>query len=136
MNAGQLMKGQIKRDDKEHKKSLEKLIPIAEYVLKLMTEYKCPMGDITGTQPEEYKVIALKIQQKFLDENVKWVDRQFVFQLAQQTFDFVRDTTLNHLDKSFNFASNKLWGGKDMLDLTMKDIDDVLKRTNDIKLKG
>lgn len=122
-----VLKKQEKVAKDEHKEILARLIPIAEYVLKTMSELKCPMGDITGTQPEEYKVLALRIQQKFLDENVKWIDRHFVFQLVQQVIDFTRETTLNHLEKSFNIASNKLWGGKDMIDLTMSDVDKVLK---------
>ena len=127
MNVQQLMKGRAKNADKEHKKSLDKLIPIADYILKLMGESKCPMGDITGTFPEDYNTMALKIQQKFLDENLKWIDRHFVFQLVQQAVDFVKNTTQEHLEKSFNFASRTAWGNKDMVDLTMSDVDKMLK---------
>lgn len=135
MNLGKIMKGQQKAVDRENKESLKKLIPIAKYVLGLLTEYNPPMGDITGTHPEEYTAMALKIQQKFLDENVKWIDRHFIFQLVQQAVDFTKETTLNHLDKSMNFAYQKLWGGKDLVDITMKDVDEVLKGTKEIKLK-
>ena len=85
------------------------------------------MGDITNTQPKEYEALALKLQQRFLDENIGWVERYEVFKLVQQAVDFLKVTTLDHLEKSFNFASNKLWGGKDLMDVKMQDIDNVLK---------
>ena len=135
VNLAKVMKGQQQAVDKEHKESLKKIMPVAEFVLALMHEYKPPMGDITGTHPEEYNAMALKIQQKFLDENLKWIDRHFVFQLVKQVVEFTQETTMAHLDKSFNFAARKLWGDKDMVDITMKDVDEVLKSKNVITLK-
>lgn len=126
MNLQKVLDKQKKVVEGEHRDQLKRLVPVAEFALTLLSANP-PMGDITNTQPKEYEALALKLQQRFLDENIGWVERYEVFKLVQQAVDFLKVTTLDHLEKSFNFASNKLWGGKDLMDVKMQDIDNVLK---------
>lgn len=126
-------KARDKKQEKEAKKEAEqivdRLVPIARYVLELIVSSKPPIGvlpDKPGEVNSEYKELALKIQQKFLDENIKWIDRHYVFQLAKQALEQTESTVLDHLQKSFGFASDKLWG-KTLIDLEMTDVDKVLK---------
>lgn len=116
-----------KQNEDLHKEEMDRCVPIARKVLELMAEGVTEMGDITGTQPQGYKDIAVKVQQLFLEKNIYWVERQFIFQLLFQAFEMTRDITLNNLAKSFNFASQKMWG-KEMDEIKFTDIDEILKR--------
>lgn len=125
MKLQKLLKNQEKAAKKEGDAQSARLLPLAELALQLLGD-KPPMGNITNTQPPEYKDLALKMQQAMLDANINWIERKQVFKLAFQALEFLQDTTIDHMEKSFEHASEKLWGAN-LIDIKMKDIDEVLK---------
>uniref|UniRef100_A0A6M3XVS2 Uncharacterized protein n=1 Tax=viral metagenome TaxID=1070528 RepID=A0A6M3XVS2_9ZZZZ len=115
-----------KADDKEHLLALERCVPLAKKVLAILVEEGAEMGDIKES-PESHMKSAELIMQAFLDANVRWADRHFIFQLAMQPVEMVKNLVLNSLGETFNVGSGVLWGVDDMMDLTVGRIDEVLK---------
>ena len=111
-----------------HKERMERCVPVAQEVLKLIAgkEASAPLGDIVDEDRKWYSEIGLEVIQLFLDRKVHFTDRTFIFQLAMQAIEQTRDAVTNSVELSFDKAMKKMWT-KDMDEVTMNDIDAVLK---------
>ena len=116
-----------KEQEKEYKKQLERCIPFAKLVLKTVLEADLDMGDNKDLDEKKYQDTGLKVIAALMESNVAFTDRQFIFQLALQPISKIQELVVESLTKSFNIASEKKWG-KDMMDITINDINNVLKQ--------
>ena len=111
--------------DRLYKKQLLRCIPFAHKLLKVILEADLDMGDEKDMDGKKYQEVALTIIKDMMESEIPYVDREFVFQLCLQPVSKVKDLVVNSLSKSYEMAQDKKWG-KDMLDLTLRDIHEVL----------
>lgn len=114
-----------KETDKLHQERLDEIVPVAREVIKLIAEANLEIGDTNAHDNDKLYAVAHKILATLLKKNIKYSDRQFVFQLVLQPFDRVREVVSQSLDKSFDKALNRSFG-KDFLELRLEDIDKML----------
>ena len=111
----------------EVKQRIAKSAPLARKVLKLLTE-KCdelPFGGseamATAITPVTKEVLAL-----CLADNINWVDGSFVMRLLLQPISKIMEQIDTSQQINWSKANDKKWG-KNTLDVTFKEVDDVLK---------
>lgn len=116
----------------EFQERLASCMPIAKKIFEMMVSENLPIGEINdkkGKMKEEivnsYDDFAAKVLVYMLENNVKYSDRKFIFQLMKQPFELVEERVLRAVGISKERADEKKWG-KDELDITMKDIHKVL----------
>lgn len=116
---------------------LQKHIPIAKKVLQIIIDADLPMGnlDVTNSRPEAFAECSRKIMELFLEENIDWMAKEFVFQLAMQPLTFIQRIVTLDLTRSFNLAQAAVFGCDDMNFVTMKMIDETWK-AYDMKKKN
>lgn len=134
----------FKKVEKKIKSNLDerdaRCIPVAKKVLEIIGKSDAPLGvlgDNSGQMDKDvekkYAEISKEVLTLFLTENIHWTDRHYVFQLALQAYEQTKTKVLSSLDMTFNAANEKYWG-KDMLDLTMMDINKKFEQTQVVLL--
>lgn len=110
--------------DQEHQKALAKCIPIAREVLRIIHEDQLEIGDISAdsVRPEKYVEASTKIRQLMIELDLTWIDRHFVFQLALQPVDKLKDIVLSDLAKSYEAGMTVLLGVESFTTMTMGDM--------------
>lgn len=127
-----------KEQENEHKEAMAKCIPIAREVLKIIHEEQLEMGDISEAtmRPEGYINASTRIRQFMIDSNLPWIDRHFVFQLALQPVDKLKDIILSDLGKSYEDGMTSLLGVESFSTMTMGDMQKAFtERFNALKGK-
>ncbi len=117
------LKGQMDPESKAH---IESCIPVARKLLEILYSHNADL--VMGENAEVDKAlqpIAEEVLGLFLKENIKWLDKLTILQLALQPLARLTDIVRNAAEISFEKASKKKWG-KDILDLTFEDIHNVL----------
>ena len=117
----------FKKQEKDlNRERIAECVPIAKEILRVIVESNLKMGEVDkGT--DEYNEAAKKILQFMLDKNIKYVNNEFVFQLALQPLDMVRDLVTVSLKHSFDAALDKALGNS-YQDVTMEDLNRLLKK--------
>src|SRR5258708_19846371 len=111
---------------------LVRCMPVAQEVLEMIADASLPTGILTDAQVDEaYKGITLKVMALFLERDLNYTDRNFIFQLVAQVTDNVASNVTTNLQARFHLSSDKVWG-KDINDLKLIDIDGVLQRDTTI----
>lgn len=132
-----MSKNQFKKiqdqQDKEYKEMLERIVPIAKKALKIITEGDVLIGqnkDNSGKPVKEfyefYKERSTKVLELLRDNNLKYNDIETLVQFMVQPVDLFRNYITTSLKQSFEKAQAILWG-KDHLDVTLQDLDKILK---------
>ena len=109
------------------KDRLVKLAPLAQQIIEMITEAKLPIGDVHAHDNAKFDHVAGKVLQIFLENEIKYSDKEFMFQLVLQPFDVIRETVVLSLKKSMDIVMERLLT-KDFRDVTTKDMDDVMRR--------
>ena len=104
----------------------ERLIPVAQKIIGLIVEMELPMGNVNAHDNPKFTAAAKTILEEMLDANVKYVDIDFLFQLALQPLDNILQIVKKSLSESFNSAETKLFR-KEYREITLVDLDRVLK---------
>lgn len=123
-NPVNLEKEHQKAQQVEHEEAMAKCIPVAREVLKIIHEEQLDMGDISdqATRPEKYVTASTRIRQLMIDSNLPWIDRHFVFQLALQPVDKLKDIVLSDLARSYEDGMTSLLGVGSFTTMTMGDM--------------
>lgn len=114
------------KPDELQKERIRKLTPVAKKIIELIAEAELPIGDVQSLSNELYSEVSKKILEVMLESNVKYVDRDFLFQLVLQPFDGVRELVGTSLRSSFDEIIDRALH-KEFRELTMKDMDVLLK---------
>lgn len=126
-----IVKAKERDIDREYQDRLTRCRPMAQKILEMVGAEQLPVGDIMekgAVKPEiaeKYEDLAAKILVLMLESQLKYSERNFLFQLVLQAIEQTRDKVINSVDRSFERANEKKWG-KDELDITMGDIHQVL----------
>ena len=108
----------------------EKIAPIAQEILELITRAELPMGDVHAHDNAKFDHIAGEVLKIFLREDIKYVDKEFVFQLVLQPIDFIKDTVILSLKKSMDITMERVFG-KEFGQIGTKDMDTIMRRTKE-----
>jgi len=120
---------EIKKEaDRLHEERLERCIPVAKEVINIIANSTLKMGDLHAHDNDAYNAVSKDIIALFLKENVHFQDKDFIFQLAMQPFQVVRDISVNSLGRSLDMVINKVFG-KEWQEVTMQELDSKLRGT-------
>lgn len=119
--------------DKLHKARLARCIPVAKKIVALIGSHAegLNLGD-TDSSDESFIPVTEDILKLYLAEDVHWVDRDFVMQLVMQAYSFPQQVAKASLDEGWNTLQTGAVG-KDIRDLTMGDVDNLLKAGDKIE---
>ena|SRR3990167_1234984 len=113
------------------KERMKKMVPIARQVLEMIVDAELPMGDLHAHNNEKFNSLAKNILQLMLENEVKYIDKDFLFQLCLQPIDMAKEVVLKSLKNSFDQLIEKALK-KDFLDVTLLDMDRILKENKTI----
>ena len=117
-----------KERDKEAKARIADCAPLALEILKKIGNANLRVGEAEDVKKDDvYNEMALEIIAMMLNNDVKLWDKEIVFQLAFQALEIVKDKVLHSIEMSYETARDKLFG-KDILELRMTDVDEILKK--------
>lgn len=133
MSFKKIRKAAEKVDDKLHKERLDRCIPVARELIKLVASKAdtIALGDVPQTH-ESFDELALDILKLFLEKNVNWVDKEFIFQIALQPMTFAQNIAIDSLSRSWNTAVSGLFK-KNFAQLTMADVDEKLRVGDEVE---
>ena len=105
---------------------IAKLKPLVQEMLALIASSNLPVGNLIPEEEDAYATFSEKVLEMFLKYNINYTDKDMVFQLALQPISKVRDIILPSLAKSMNTSMDVKFG-KSFTEITMKDLDDIIK---------
>jgi len=115
---------------KQAEEDLKKFVPIAKKILRIVVDADLDIGnvDITSSRPEKYAECARQIMEVMLEADIRFVDKEFPFQLAMQPLTFVQRIVMLDLTKSYNLAQAAAMGCDELDEVTFKTLDTVWKQ--------
>ena len=105
-------------------------LPIAKELLKrLALREDLKMGDVPQEELIEYysKVYVEDIIPYLLENNVRIGDISYIFKIMLQVINYAQDRTELTIDLLYNKATAKKWGKADTDEVTVTELDTVLK---------
>jgi hypothetical protein len=108
---------------------LDRTVPAAKALFKLIADNldNLKVGEIKDEDRNGYVQFSKQVIKSMMDANLNFADRYFVFQLLTQIVEMCKDATINNIEGGYNLATEILWG-KDINDLTLVDVDLMLKK--------
>lgn len=118
--------------EKQHEEKLIRCIPAAREMLTVFSKHSLgvPMGDVAPND-EGYVPVAEDMLAVLLKHDVRWSEREFVFQLMLQAVNFPKDLALQSLDRSWNAVITALVG-KPALELKTSEVDALIRKGDTI----
>lgn len=138
-----VMKKMDEANEKARAEYLERCLPIAQAIQKMIVEDELEMGNLPGRQagpngqpmpvkdgdrPEKYVEAAKKIIKLFVDNNLLYLERELVFQLLKQPYDMLQDIVLTDTTRILNETMNSMMGISHYGELTFQMIDALTKK--------
>lgn len=128
------------RTEEEIKQELEDLSkardvkcePVAETVLEIIARHK-PSASITGSDKdhdkmvESYEPIFKEIMELCLQKELTLSEIGYMMSIVKMFFDFTEQMVSKSITLNQGIAEKKVWG-KEPRELTLKDLDDILKK--------
>ena len=121
--------------EKDHEKDLSKermdrCIPVAKEVMKLIAAHDGVMGDVTQDQMDEsYDGVAKSILQLYLDKNILVSEVNFINSLMQQIIGGPLNIVSGAVNRQLKTAEQSVFG-KDLPEVTFQELDVFLKNAN------
>ena len=121
------------RTQEEKENRLERCIPVAQEILKIIANNDPYLGDVQDAkgQPldaanKSYNEIAMLILTEMERVDLYYTEKLYIFSLVEQALSLSKEKVQLSLERSLERAEDFLWG-KPVLDLNLSDIDRVLK---------
>lgn len=113
--------------DEENKARLEECTPLVRDFFRYLADHieEIPFGDVKEVG-KAVVPMSNHLMGMCLEKNIKYWDVQFVLQLALQPFSRMLEQIGIAQENAMKKADEKKWG-KPTLDLTCKEVDDVLR---------
>ena len=109
------------------KERLERVVPVAKEALKLIANAELPMGDVHERDNHKFDAVAKDILKLMLDARLKYVEKEFLFQLILQPVGMLKEVVLKSLSNSFDKVIEKLLK-KEFRDTDLQDMDNLLQQ--------
>lgn len=110
--------------DKMHKERIKRCKPVAQKVLDILAKHQVAMGENEEVR-KSLTPVAEEVIAMLLAEDINWVDRHVIFQLATQPISSLTEAVENAFSISWDRALANKWG-KDALDLKISDVHNAL----------
>lgn len=134
----QVNKGLNKQAERMHDEMMERCVPVAKKILKIIVDLDLSVGDKMiqrdqngnvipmkeGARPEGYVEAAKQIQELFLETNLKWMERHMIFMLVKQPMDMLQNIVLQDLETTYQESLCRMFGIRLLSDLDFKKIND------------
>ena len=123
-----------KKEDKDLKKreeeGLDRCIPVAKKIIKIITNHDYKLGVLSDKEKDEvFDPIAKEVIQLMVDKDLLYLEKDLVFQLVFQALEETKNKVVNSLHLSWELAVKNYFDGKDIVDLTLKDLDSKMRGT-------
>ena len=109
------------------KERMERVAPVALADLKRIAEAELPVGDHNAHDNDKFNAVAKEVIGDMISGELKYVDKEFLFQLVLQPFDMIGQIVNKSLSESLNKAEKNLFG-KEFREVTLSDLDNILKQ--------
>lgn len=106
--------------------TIKDLTPVVYEIIKIIADAKLPVGNVHAHDNSKFAIVSREVIGKMLDGNVKYLDRNLLFQLVLQPFDGTREMVTKSLSESLIRAETKLFG-KEFSEVSLKDLDKIIK---------
>lgn len=115
-------------DDKT-KEGLERCIPIAQEVIRIIARHKIKLGKLSNEEKDKYyDPIAQEVLNLMIEKNLLYMEKDFVFQLALQALEETKNKVVNSLQITWENMLKK-YLGKDFIDVTLADLNKKIQET-------
>ena len=125
-NIEQLQRDIEKKQQDLTEQTIKQLTPVVYEITKIITDAKLPIGNVHAHDNTKFSGVARDVIGVMLDGNVKYLDRNLLFQLVLQQFDGIREMVTKSLSESLIRAETKLFG-KEFTEVSLKDLDKIIK---------
>jgi hypothetical protein len=125
-NIEQLQKDIQKKQNDLTDQTIKQLTPVVYEITKIITDAKLPIGNVHAHDNPKFAGVARDVIGVMLDGNVKYLDRNLLFQLVLQQFDGIREMVTKSLSESLIRAETKLFR-KEFTEVSLKDLDKIIK---------
>lgn len=117
-----------KKPNDPTKARMDEIEPIAREVMQAILDGNLPLGEDKSDEAiRKYDITTKRVLEMLLRHDIKYVDKDFLFQLVLQPFDRIREVVNVSLKKSLDLALDKVMG-KDFREIRLFDLDRVLTR--------
>ena len=137
----EVQKGLEKNNDNLHQEMMDRCIPVAKAILKIIVDTDLAIGEkliprdgegnavplSRENRPEEYQAAARKVQELMLEKNLKWMERNMVFMLVKQPMDMLQNIVLTDLETTYQAALCNMFGVEILSDLDFQKINEFCK---------
>lgn len=116
-----------KEIEKMAQERIRKMAPLAKEVLKMIADSGVKVDAENAHDNDVYTAVAREVIQYLLDNNIKYMDKEFLFQLMLRPIEDIKEIVIRSLRHSFDYAIDKFFG-KDLMDVTIGDLDEKIKK--------
>ena len=134
-----LLKNQKKLENKQKDLSKardEKCNPLAKRLLVLMAESKIS-GEIAGHSHKDYFEVYKSVYVKFVEEameaDLTIADISYTISITKSFTELFQQMSDSSMEENVKIVEKKVYNGKEMINLTLKEIDEIMKGTVDKK---
>ena len=122
------MSNQQKQEKDLTKERDERCVPVAKEVMKLIINYDgLMMGTVDVKEAmKSYKNLVQEVKATLLKNNVKINEISYIFQLAFEPLDTVKNMVIENINHQINDLRNTLFG-KEFAEVTYSEMDEKLK---------
>lgn len=113
-------------DDTATLERMARLKPLVKDIQELIATSDLPVGNNTQEDDDKYFPIAEEILKMMVDADIKFIEKEVLFQLLFQSVDKLKSIVLGSLNKSFNKAMDIKFG-MPFEELGMKVLDETIK---------
>lgn len=127
-----VMQKQQDENERLHQEMMDRCLPIAQEVIRIASEHgiKVVDGDpnLQKEHRPEYREASLKVIEMMTKNNVHWIEREFIFMLASQPVQQIKQIVMQDLQRTFEHQICRLFGVSTFDELTMQQIEEGLVR--------
>lgn len=143
---GAIEKSHQEDADKLHQMMMDRCIPVAKEVLKIIVDRDLEIGDKIiprdpfgkaqklneSNRPESYKEAAVEIQKLMLSHDLLWAERELIFMLVKQPMDMLQNIVLGDMETSYQRGICNLFGIEVLGEQSLSMIDQMLKKAKSL----
>lgn len=105
----------------------EQLKPVVQKILELIANLHLPVGNTSKEDEEKLYQASEQVLKLILDSNIKYMEKDILFQLVLQPLDTIKNIVLASLNRSANKVVARKFG-KEFQEVTLQEMDEILKQ--------
>jgi len=125
-----LFKMNEKKMEKEVKKLNDKCEPISQAIISIIAKHDLRPQEYVNKYEEMQKIfspIHKEIVELMKEKEVTYSEINYIWSVVQTHFNQIKEISVGAIEQGKRLAENKLWNKEDSFEITLQDIDNVLK---------